>query len=155
MVLSESAAETLRWALTLLLPLLLAVLLSALLPGAGVTARIRRWLRGLQVLGLVLALIGVITPLVLFPVVIVLMFCAIFSGLLQILSQFTASFSCPDLPLAAQAHVLIQPGLALLVFATAWLWLMRRKLQKRRLPGRPVSEPHDQILPGKNSPPSP
>jgi hypothetical protein len=146
MVLSESAAEALRWALTLLLPLLLAVLLSALLPGAEVTARTRRWLRGGQVLGLVLALIGLITPLVLFPIVVVLMFCAIFSGLLQIISQFTASFPCPDLPLAAEAHVLIQPGLALLVFATAWLWLMRRKLLRQRLPGRPVSGPRDQRL---------
>ncbi|MCP9915874.1 hypothetical protein [Cyanobium sp. ATX 6F1] len=126
MAIPESAAEALRWALTLLVPLLVAVLLSALLPGAGLTARTRRWLSGLQVLGLVMALIGVITPLVLFPVVIVLMFCAIFSGLLQILSQFTASFSCPDLPLAAQAPVLIQPGVGLLVFATARRWLLRR-----------------------------
>ncbi len=146
MVLPESAAEALRWSLTLLLPLLLAALLNARHPAAGVSARTRRWLRGLQVLGLVLALIGVITPLVLFPVVIVLMFCAIFSGLLQILSQFTASFPCPDLPLAAQAHVLIQPGLALLVFATAWLWLMSRKLLRQRLLGRPVSGPRDQGL---------
>lgn len=146
MVMSESCTETLRWALTLLLPLLLAVLLSTLIPGAGVTMRARRWLRGLQVLGLVLALIGVITPLVLFPVVVVLMFCAIFSGLLQILSQFAASFSCPDLPLASQAHGLIQPGLALLVFATARLWLLKRNLQKQRLPGRPVSGPKDQGL---------
>lgn len=146
MALPESAAEALRWALTLLLPLLLALLLTWLLPGAGMTARTRRWLRGLQVLGLVLALIGVITPLVLFPVVVVLMFCAIFSGLLQILSQFTASFSCPELPLAAQADVLIQPGLALSVFATARRWLLRRKLLKRRLPGHPVLEPPDKIM---------
>jgi hypothetical protein len=123
----ETAAEALRWALTLLLPLLLAKLLTWLLPGAGMTKRARRWLSGMQVLGLVLALIGVITPLVLFPVVVVLMFCSIFSGLLQILSQFTASFSCPELPLAAQAPVLIQPGLALLVFATALRWLSKRK----------------------------
>ncbi|CAK6698950.1 hypothetical protein [Synechococcus sp. CBW1107] len=142
MVLPESAAEALRWALTLLLPLLLALLL----PGAGMAARTRRWLKGLQVLGLVLALIGVITPLLLFPVVVVLMFCAIFSGLLQILSQFTASFSCPELPLAAQADVLIQPGLALSVFATARRWLLRRKLLKRRLPGHPVLEPQDKIM---------
>ncbi|MDM7937469.1 MAG: hypothetical protein QUV06_08440 [Cyanobium sp. CZS 48M] len=101
----------------------------------------------MQVLGLVLALIGVITPLVLFPVAIVLMFCAIFSGLLQILSRFTVSFSCPELPLAAQAYVLIQPGLALWVFATALRWLSRRKQLKRRLPGQPVSEPQDQIKP--------
>lgn len=146
MVLPESASEALRWSLTLLLPLLLAALLNARSPAAGVSARTRRWLRGLQVLGLVLALIGVITPLVLFPVVVALMVCAIFSGLLQILSQFTAGFSCPDLPLASQADVLIQPGLALLVFATARLWLMRRNLQNRRLLGRPESGPEDQGL---------
>lgn len=133
----ESTVEALRWALTLLLPLLLAMLLSWRLPGAGMTAHTLLWLRGLQVLGLVLALIGVITPLVLFPVMIVLMFCAIFSGLLQILSQFTASYSCPELPLAAQAHVLIKPGLAVLVFATALRLLSKRKLLKRRLPGKP------------------
>ncbi|MCP9801931.1 hypothetical protein [Synechococcus sp. RedBA-s] len=147
MVVPESATEALRWALTLLLPLLLGVLLTWLLPGAGMTTRTRSWLRGLQVLGLLLALIGVITPLVLFPVAVVLMFCAIFSGLLQILSQFTATFSCPELPLAAQADVLIQPGLALWVFATALRWLSRRKLLQRRLPGQPVSEPQDQIKP--------
>ena len=126
MVVPESAAEALRWTLTLLLPLLLAVLVTWLLPAVGKSTRTPRWLRGLQNLGLVLVLIGVITPLVLFPVVVVLMFCAIFSGLLQILSQFTTSFSCPELPLAAQSDVLIQPGLALLVFATALSWLSRR-----------------------------
>ena len=145
MVVREAVAEALRWALTLLLPLLLAVLLTWLLPGAGMTTRTLRWLRGLQVLGLVLALIGVITPLALFPVVVVLMFCAIFSGLMQILTQFTASFSCPELPLASQADVLIQPGLALVVFATALHWLSRRKRLKRSLPGQPGSEPKDQI----------
>ncbi|MCT0225758.1 hypothetical protein [Synechococcus sp. CS-1328] len=111
------------------------------------TTRTLLWLRGLQVLGLVLALIGVVTPLVLFPLVVVLMFCAIFSGLLQILSQFTANFSCPELPLVAQAHVLIQPGLALLVFATALRCLSRRTLLKRKLPRQPVSELQDQIKP--------
>ena len=138
----EPVAEALRWPLTLLLPLLLAKLLSWLLPGAGKTTLARRWLSAMQVLGLVLALIGVITPLVLFPVVVVLMFCSIFSGLLQILSQFTASFSCPELPLAAQAHVLIQPGLALWVFATALRWL-----SKRKLPRQPASELQDPIKP--------
>ena len=147
MVVPESVAEAFRWALTLLLPLLLAVLLNGLIPGAGMTTRTLLWLRGLQVLGLVLALIGVVTPLVLFPLVVVLMFCAIFSGLLQILSQFTASFSCPELPLAAQAHVLIQPGLALLMFATALRCLSRRNLLRRKLPEQPVSEPQDQIKP--------
>lgn len=127
MVVPESAVEALRWALTMLLPLLLAMLLTELLPGAGMTTRALRWMRGLQAVGLVLGLAGVITPLVLFPVVVVLMFCAIFRGLLQILTQFTTSFSCPELPLASQADVLIQPGLALLVFATALPWLSRRK----------------------------
>jgi hypothetical protein len=79
--------------------------------------------------------------------VVVLMFCAIFSGLLQILSQFRASFSCPEWPLAAQAHVSIQPGLALLVFATALSYLSRRHLLKRKQPGQPVSEPQDQFKP--------
>ncbi|CAK6687292.1 hypothetical protein ICNINCKA_00174 [Synechococcus sp. CBW1107] len=110
------------------------------------TARTRRWLRGLQVLGLVLALIGVISPLALFPVVVVLMLCAICSSPLKILSQFTAIFSCPELPLAAQADVLIQPRLALSVFATALRWQSRRKILKRRLLGHPVSEPQDKIM---------
>lgn len=143
----ESASEALRWALTLLVPLLLAVLLTWLLPDAWMTKRNTSWLRGLQILGLVLAVVGAITPLVLFPVVVVLMFCAIFSGLLQILSQFTARFSCPDLPLGAQAYVLIQPGLALFVFATALPWLSRRKQLSRQRAAQRASESQNPIQP--------
>ena len=74
MVVPESAAEALRWTLTLLLPLLLAVLVTWLLPAVGMSTRSPGWLRGFQLLGLALVLIGVMTPLVLFPVVVVLMF---------------------------------------------------------------------------------
>jgi ABC-type sugar transport system permease subunit len=118
MAVPESASASIRWALTLLLPVVVAILL----PGTARARRSRRRLTAVQVVGLALALIGLITPVLLFPVALVLMFCAIFNGVLQILSQFTTGFHCPDLPPASHADVLIQPGVALLLFATARKW---------------------------------
>ncbi|MGB5133831.1 MAG: hypothetical protein WBN89_01500 [Prochlorococcaceae cyanobacterium] len=121
---SPPAEALLRWGVTLLLPILAAFLL----PVGAPFVLPRGWLTSLQVAGGVLGLIGLLAPLVLFPLALVVMFCAIFRGLLQILSFFTADLSCPDLPLVVYHVDLLAPlGLGMLLFATTRQWRQARK----------------------------
>ncbi|KMM16736.1 hypothetical protein SYNGFB01_09040 [Synechococcus sp. GFB01] len=45
-------------------------------------------------------MIGLILPPVVFPFILLVMFCAIFSGLVQRLTQFAMGCRCPAMPLA-------------------------------------------------------
>lgn len=122
MALPHPTAELIGWSVTLLIPLLVAFLL----PVSAPSRRRRRWLSVLQVAGMALTLIGLIMPLVMFPVVLLVMFCAIFSGLVQILTQFTSGFRCPELPWASDGLLVTQLGVALLLFATVRRWRLAR-----------------------------
>jgi hypothetical protein len=117
-----STLELLRWSVTLLIPLLAALLLPVPAP----SRRTRRWLSVAQAVGMTLVVIGLIISLVVFPLVLLVMFCAIFSGLAQILTAFTSGFRCPGLPIASDGGVLIQLGVALLLFATVRKWRLAR-----------------------------
>ncbi|MFM9046472.1 MAG: hypothetical protein ACKOOH_02210 [Cyanobium sp.] len=122
MVVSSSTKELISWSLTLLIPLLAALLL----PVSPPSRRTRRWLLLAQAVGLTLIAIGLFVSVVMFPLVLLVMFCEIFSGLVQILTTFTSGFRCPGLAIASDAAVLDQPGVALLLFSTVWKWRLPR-----------------------------
>ncbi|MFM9073253.1 MAG: hypothetical protein ACKOOC_07630 [Cyanobium sp.] len=122
MVVSSSTKELISWSLTLLIPLLAALLL----PVSPPSRRTRRWLLLAQAVGLTLIAIGLFVSVVMFPLVLLVMFCEIFSRLVQILTTFTSGFRCPGLAIASDAAVLVQPGVALLLFSTARKWRLPR-----------------------------
>lgn len=122
MALPLSTAEVLRWSGTLLIPFLAALLLPVPAP----SRRTRRWLSVALAVGITLILIGLLVSLVVFPALLLVMFCAIFSGLVQILTAFTSGFHCPGLPIGADGGVLIQLGVALLLFAAVRKWRLAR-----------------------------
>lgn len=115
--------DQITWGAALVLPLATAFLLPVRAPAS---ARRRRWLSAMQGVGGVLILVGLLTSVLMFPVVLLLLFCAIFSGLLQILTFFTQGFPCPAFPPVEAGPVLVQLGVALLLFATVWKWRLAR-----------------------------
>jgi hypothetical protein len=122
MAVPRSAVELLTWSVTLLIPVLAALLV----PVSAPSRRTRRWLSVAQAVGMMLIVTGLIISLVMFPVVLLVMFCAIFSNLVQILTAFTSGFRCPGLPIGSDGGVLIQLGVALLLFATVRRWRLAR-----------------------------
>jgi hypothetical protein len=104
MAFPHSSDDLSGWGLKLLMPRLVAVPM----PVPGPSLRSRRWLSIVPIAGKTRTMIGLILLPVVIPFILLVMFCAIFSGLVQSLTPCTSGFRCPEIPLASDGVPLIQ-----------------------------------------------